>query len=189
MEKQHKQIQPIKQGDEKAFKALFHHHYPGLYRYCRTYIFEKETAEELVQDVFIHLWENRQSLIIKHSLSAYLHASVKNKALNYLKSKYARQKAITIDDSTVELEAQTLDSPPDQEKLYRLAQEGIQQLPERCRIIFTLSRQAGLTYDEIAEELSISKESVKSQIKIALQKLRRYLNEHWELWLIFFYPF
>ncbi len=186
MEEPEKLIKAIQLGDEKAFEKLFYEHYHKLYRFCRQYIFEKEIAEELVQDVFIYIWENRRSLIISRSLSAYLHTAVKNRALNYLKSKYAREKPQPLEEGLITSLSETEESSLDQHQLHQLVQQGIQQLPERCRIIFTLSRQGGLTYDEIAEELSISKESVKSQIKIALQKLRAYLKEYWEIWLIFF---
>ena len=85
--------------------------------------------------------------------------------------------------------AEAMEDELDQEALIRLLQKGIATLPSQCRTIFHLSRQGGLTYDEIAEELGISKETIKSQVKIALRKLRDFLGRHWEamLWLGLWY--
>ncbi len=189
MQDQKKLFTAIRNGNEMAFEQLFHAQYEKLYRLCRRYIYEKEVAEELVQDVFIYIWQNRKSLVITSSLSSYLATAVKNRSLNYLKSKYAQQKALTIDDTFLDLMDGWDENREIHENLKEVLKKGIDSLPEKCRIIFNLSRNSGMTYNEIAEELSISKESVKSQIKIALQKLRIYLKEHLEFLFILFHTF
>ena len=169
---------------EAAFEKLFRQLYEELYYHACRYLWRREDAEEVVQDVFVRLWEKRMELQISTSVKAYLYTAVRNRAINHLNSRWAKESHLSLesfDNLTVGNE-----EAPDQEALIRLLQQAITTLPEQCRIIFQLSRQSGLTYDEIAEELGISRETVKSQVKIALRKLRAFLGEHWEtmLWAI-----
>lgn len=172
------QMQKIRQGDLAAFEQVFREQYEALFRFAYRFVQNREEAEEVVQDVFVILWEKRQGLEIKTSLSAYLYAAVRNRALNVVKSAYRRRvsslESIELEESLTE----PVQANPDQSELIALAQRGVESLPEKCRLIFTLSRQAGLTYNEIAEELGVSKETVKSQIKIALKKLREFMERH-----------
>ena len=172
------QFQKIRQGDIAAFEKVFREQYEALFHFAYRFIQNREEAEEVVQDVFVNLWEKRQNLHIQTSVSAYLYAAVRNRALNVVKSAYRRQTSpLEITDSGPALEI-SLENKSDQEELMALVQRGIEGLPEKCRLIFTLSRQAGLTYDEIAAELGVSKETIKSQIKIALKKLRDFMKRH-----------
>ena len=174
------QFQKIQDGDIRAFERLFRDQYDALFRFAFRFVSQRETAEELVQDAFVALWEKRQSIQVTSSLSAYLFSSVRNRAFNHLKSHY-HQRTQAFDPKDLERLNPYSDSDlTDQAALIAVVQQGILSLPERCRIIFQLSRQAGLTYEEIAEELGISKETVKSQIKIALQKLRLFLGGYWD---------
>ena len=166
------------------FETLFKEQYQPLFFYAVKFVFRHDIAEELVQDVFVQLWENRKSLQIKTSIKSYLYTAVRNRCLNYLKSHWHR---MVEDDAILEGFSAEAQGAVDNESLKKLIQQGIQSLPEKCRIIFTLSRQAGLTYDEIAEELGLSKETVKSQIKIAIQKLRNHLGDRWETLIFIFY--
>lgn len=174
----------IRKGDEAAFKKLFYTLYDQLYRQAYRYVGDAQVAEEVVQDIFVNLWKNRQKIILHTSLEAYLSVSTRNHSLNYLKSRYAQQRASTQEVSETDLfEAPETEDLP-REELRKILESAIQSLPEKCRIIFSLSRDHGLTYQEIADELGITKETVKTQIKIALQKLRQQLRGHWELCLL-----
>ncbi|MCO6491733.1 MAG: RNA polymerase sigma-70 factor [Phaeodactylibacter sp.] len=175
---------PIYGLSPAAFEALFRQHYEELYYYACRYLWRQEDAEEAVQDVFVRLWEKRRELHISTSAKAYLYAAVRNRAINHLRSKWAREAPLP-PEAAEQLAAEPPGQEPGQEDLLRLVQQGIAALPEQCRVIFQLSRQAGLTYGEIAEELGISKETVKSQIKIALSRLRAFLGERLEVvfWL------
>lgn len=175
---------PIRGLSPKAFEELFRRHYEELFFYTCRYLWRREDAEEVVQDVFVHLWEKRREIQISSSVKAYLYAAVRNRAINHLKSRWAREVPLPL-EAAAQLADKTAEQESGQQPLMSLLQQGIASLPEQCRIIFQLSRQAGLTYDEIAEELGISKETVKSQVKIALRKLRDFLGRRWEtlLWL------
>lgn len=180
----HQIMAAIRDGNEQVFQKLFYDHYGPLYRNAFQYVNDAQVAEELVQDAFVNFWEKRLQFQLKTSIKAYLFVSVRNLSLNYLKSRYANAKSLHIAATEV-LESKTTATDHAQE-LEHLLQKGIDLLPEKCKIIFNLSRGSGMTYQEIATELGVSKETVKSQIKIAIKKLQQILKEHWYVWLLFF---
>ena len=187
MEQTDQLLAAIRNGDETAFKTLFYSYYDQLYRQAFRYVKDAQVAEEIAQDIFVNLWKGRKKLTLHTSLDAYLSVSTRNHSLNYLKSRYARQRA-----QTLEVTDNILSDAPgvesiSPEELRALLEKAIASLPEKCRIVFTLSREHGLTYQEIADELGVTKETVKTQIKIALQKLRHALKEYGELCLLFFW--
>jgi RNA polymerase sigma-70 factor, ECF subfamily len=172
-------IQQLTTGDVKAFEILFHRYYEKLCRYSYTFINQREVAEEIVSGIFSHIWEKRRDLQITISPKAYLYTAVKNASFNYLKSQFARH---PFQYEVNENQFPPVNTPAEEityQELQTIIQQGIDTLPERCRIIFNLSRNAGLTYEEIAGELNISPKTVKAQMGIALHKLRLYVNRHW----------
>ena len=176
-------MQALQNGDEHIFKQVFYEYYDALYRSAYQFVGNVQVAEEIVQDAFVNFWNNRGRIIVTVSIQSYLYGSVKNLCLNYLNSKYARNKRREAPPVVLEISSRDED-PSDLKELELLIRKSIEQLPERCRIIFNLSRTQGMTYQEIANELDISKETVKSQIKIALKKLQGALQEHWYLILV-----
>lgn len=164
-------FEKIKTGDEKAFEILFHKYYRFLCSFATKIINDDASAEEIVQDFFVKLWEKREQLIIETSIQNYLFRSVKNHCINYLqhnktKVRYA-QKII----SEVESNYSDNDSFPEIE-LAKKIEESINSLPEKRKEIFMLSRQEGLKYHEIAEKLNISIKTVETQMSIAIKSLR-----------------
>jgi RNA polymerase sigma-70 factor (ECF subfamily) len=181
-------MQGLKAGDVKAFKKLFYRYYADLCRYAFRFIHQKETAEEIVSGMFSRIWEKREDLIITTSPKAYLYTAVKNSSFNYLKSQYARH---LLESEAGEKQLPVVNSPAEEltyQELQAVVRQGIESLPERCRIIYTLSRQSGFTYEEIAAELGISPKTVKAQMGIALHKLRLYLDQHWHKMLMMLLP-
>ena len=179
-----KEFGAIKKGDLRAFERVFRHFYDQMFYTSLRIVMQREVAEEIVQDLFIHLWQNRRSLMITTSPEAYLHTAIRNRSFNYLKSRMARPSGdLPIEEaygSAIPAENQL-----EEQQLSELIHRGIKSLPEKCRLIFNLSREMGLSYEEIARELGISRETVKSQIKIALQKLREFLEKHWDMLVLF----
>lgn len=187
MEDKETLMRAIKAGDEEALKSIFYEYFLPLFQNAYKYVKDEQIAEELTQDAFVNFWENRQQLTITTSVKNYLFVSVRNLCLNYLKSRYARQKSLFLDASEIDLVDETISENKDTELLQKKIQLAIQKLPEKCRIIFELSRHHGLTYQEIAEELGITKETVKTQIKLALKKLQAFLGQHIEVLALLFY--
>ena len=174
-------LKRIAQNDEDAYASLFQQFYVQLCRFSLKYVREEAISEEIVQEVFVTLWEKRRDLTIHSSLKAYLFQSVKNSSINYLNSRFAKQdfqrdyfdeKEIPVNDTQ---EALTY------EELQQVVQQAIDHLPAKCRAIYSLSRNTGMSYKEIAEELGISIKTVENQMGIALKKLKAYLQQHWEL--------
>ena len=161
----------IRRGDEAAFEALFRALAPGLCALVTRYVRTPAVAEELVQELFLDLWMRRESLVVRESLTAYLHAAARHRALNHL----ARERRLhrwTEGDGRPDGDADP-GAPGESALLDALElQDAIAALPARCRLVFTLSRQQDLTYVEIATALGLSVKTVETQMGRALRALR-----------------
>ncbi len=166
----------LKQGDEKAFEHLFHKYYPSLCLFARQYMEDDEKAEEIVQDMFVKIWSKRKELTIETSFKQYLLRSVKNQCLNLLQHLKIRQKyAQKIkEDAKDDLGTPFLMEFGLAEKI----EASINSLPEKRKEIFKLSREDGLKYREIADELGISVKTVEAQMGLALKQLREMLKDY-----------
>ncbi|MEQ8415508.1 MULTISPECIES: RNA polymerase sigma-70 factor [unclassified Imperialibacter] len=155
-----------------SLEVLFKQHYTELCRYALKLTRNNEVAEEVVQEVFVNFWERREEINISYSVKAYLVASVRNRSINYLKLQLPKElKKEDVDNLS---EKADLSDPTQIEynELYSIVQKAIDLLPDRCKVIFVLSREEGLTYQEIAEKLELSVKTVENQMSIALKKLR-----------------
>jgi RNA polymerase sigma-19 factor, ECF subfamily len=164
----------LKEDSEHAMELIFRQYYVFVCRAIIRIIPHGHAAEDLAQEVFHDLWKKRDSLTIKSSLRAYLRRAGVNKALNYI-----RDRKIKWDD---EPELETLTSAvPDAgqnlegQELKELIDRTIDGLPERCRLVFTLSRFEDMTYQEIATDLGISIKTVENQMSKALRILKEVL--------------
>jgi RNA polymerase sigma-70 factor (ECF subfamily) len=156
-----------------------------MIRFAREYVLLEEDAENIVQDVFVMLWEKRDVLDIKIGLGSYLFTLVKNKCLDFLRhERVGKEFAREYEAKRIALEQfnYAFSSDEDIEKILAAA---IHSLPERCREIFIKSRVEGKKYKEIAEELKISVNTVENQMSIALKKLRLILKDYLPLLLFF----
>ena len=175
-QEEHILFEKIKSGDEKAFEALFRQYYPHLCLYATQILGNPSAAEEIVQELFVRLWEKREETEIETSLKNYLFRSVKNHCLNLIKhnqikNKYS-QKILAENESFSaenDFESQT--------ELFRKIEESIAELPEKRQKIFRLSRQEGLKYREIAEKMKISIKTVETQMGLAIKTLREKLRD------------
>lgn len=173
-------------NEVEAYESLFHRFYTPLCQFILKYVGDETLAEEIVQETFIHFWEKRDTLNIHSSLKSYLYTSAKNNALNYLKSQYARQGFQRDFFDKEEIPINTTQESILFDELQVLVQKAIKRLPERCRTVYLLSRNSGLSYQEIADELGISVKTVEAQMGLALKRLREYLNFHWEILAVLF---
>ncbi|MFT2009157.1 RNA polymerase sigma-70 factor [Pontibacter sp. 13R65] len=174
----------IRLGEEAAFKKLFHTYYPSLCLYSQKLLGDLDKAREVVQDVFVRLYEQREALPAIASVKSYLYKSVHNACLNLLK-----QTAVHQDHQQQMLYLAPTSHSTDQllqaELEARLGQ-AIQQLPEQCRRIFEMSRFDGKKNKHIAEELQLSVRTVETQISKALKILRTELADFFLLLLVLF---
>jgi RNA polymerase sigma-19 factor, ECF subfamily len=166
----------LNKGVEKAFDCLYRRYRTKLVSAAFNRIKSKEQAEELVQDVFIHIWQKRNSLAIHHTFSAYAFTAVKYKVLDYIsslkiKDRYIQEMLKFSDEAAnvteLEIEFNELD--------YHL-NKSMNDLPEKCREVFMLSRFENYTVNQIAEKLNVSPDTAKYHISHALKKLRESLH-------------
>lgn len=147
------------------------------------YLHDGENAEEMVQDVFVKIWENAPRLQIETSLLSYLYSSVRNACLNYLKHEKIKKKheQETLQENNI---SESTESPVNFNFFKVLLAQTIGLLPEKCRQIFEMAKFEGLSYEEIAEYLQVSVKTVENQMGIALKKLREnmtpYMNQIYE---------
>jgi RNA polymerase sigma-70 factor (ECF subfamily) len=168
---------------QDSFDKVYICYFPRLHRFAKEYVISSEEAENIVQDVFMTLWEKRKFLNVRISLTAYLFSLVKNKCIDYLRHKIIAteyKNELNMKLAALEELNQAFASDEDIEKCIN---DALDKLPERCREIFIKSRMEGKKHREIAEELNISIHTVENQIAIALKKLRQELKDHLPLFL------
>lgn len=161
----------------EKFKKLFEDHYRPLTVFAMQYVNGEENARDIVQQVFVRLWETRKTLVIEKCAKAFLYQSVKNACINFSQSKH-QQTHFTDDLSMVILEDDVLERMIATEQLEQVYR-AIEELPKNCRVIFKLSRLRQLRHSEIATKLKISVKTVENQIGLALKKLSR-IRSAWE---------
>jgi len=180
-------------SQEKGFKQVFESFYPRLLRFAIEYVKDKREAENILQDVFLTLWEKRNSLKTDTNLTAYLLTLVKSQCLNYLKHKrvveaYSKKTQTTNEQETIFNYYAISKFNPEQidiESLELLVEKAISELPDQCRKVFELSRYDGLKYKEIAEKLNISVKTVETHMSNALKILRLNLKDSFLIWLFY----
>ena len=178
-------ISRLRYGDVVAFESLFKSHYHNLCIYAEDLVGEKAAAEEIVSDFFLKFWENHETIAIQISHKAYLYTCIYNNCLNYLRhikvlQKYRDYAMYMIDNKDLWCPVSAnypLANLISQEIVCEI-ELAIQDLPEHCREIFSLSRFEELSYEEIAQRLEISINTVRTQMSRALQKLRTSLKEY-----------
>ena len=170
-------IRRIKQGDKQEFEKLFRSSYVSLVRYAKTFVKDHDTSEEIVQNLFFRLWKDRQNLRIKSSLTGYLFRSVHNRALHFIE----HQKVVSRHAGEIRAGTELTTEPVTEAIYYNELQSKVavvmERLPERCRVIFQMSRFEGLKYNEIADKLAVSLKTVEGDMGKALREFRKALAE------------
>lgn len=172
------------QSDSKAFELLFSICYPRLINFCLLYVRRKEPAEEVVSDVFVKCWLNRETLTDVQNPEVYLFVAVKNQALNYLK-RFSHYHLVSIGEVDTDDLLNSLYPEKELERRELLFQmnQAIASLPHQCQVIFRLIKEDGMRYKEVAEILHISPRTVQTQLFRAISKLRQtlrpYLERNW----------
>ena len=179
----------LKTGDKKAFELIFTANYSKLCGYAFGLLRQYEVSEDIVKDLFLRIWEKRETLEINCSLPSYLVKSVHNSCLNYITRTRKLHISIEETDFHEELNNLTEINQPLSDiyfnELEAILEREVEKLPLRCKKIFKLSRYKGLSHREIAVKLGISENTVKVQIFNALKILRDCLKAFLSLLLIF----
>ena len=177
-------MQALQNGDEKAMESLFRTYYQRLCNYANTLLNDQDESEESVQQVFVTLWEKRQSMEITSSLQSYLFRSVRNTCLNKIKYSKVR-KSYAEEVTALSSHAEPANEITFQNELQKRIHEAVESLPDQCRLVFKLNRFEELKYKEIAEQLGISIKTVENHMGKALKIMREKLKDYLVLWLLF----
>lgn len=181
-------ISRLKKGDEKAYAYLIDTYNRKLCLYANSLMNDIPLAEDIVQNVFIKVWEKRNNLKTDFSIKSYLYKSVYNGCIN----EYKKNQSVTalekkyfegLDRIIEDKDEDTL------EKLILKVKDAIQVLPPKCKEIFLLSKKEGLTNIEISEYLNISKNTIERQITIAFSKIRENIGNNTDVLLFFVFGF
>jgi RNA polymerase sigma-70 factor (ECF subfamily) len=170
-------IRRISQGDVRQFESLFRSSYVSLVRYAKSIVKDHDTAEEIVQDFFFRLWNDREKIKIETSLNGYLFRAVHNRCLHLMEHNRVVEK------HAKDLSYSPKENPetPSERVQYNELQSAIvrilERLPERCGRIFCMSRFEGMKYAEIADKLSVSVKTVEADMGRALKEFRKALKE------------
>ena len=187
MNKPHDDInRAISDGEEWAYRAIYDRHYEVLCRVAYDYVKDQYLAESIVGDTIFHIWERREQLNIQGPIRRYLIRAVRNKCLDLLASQYVRR-TVSEGDMVSEEESQNLlDGVDDisplgillEKELEDKVVEAVESLPSECRAVFEKSRFEGKSYQEIADSLGISINTVKYHIKGAIARIYAHLERY-----------
>jgi len=176
------------EGDKEAFRFFFEKYYSDLCNLVNLYLHDPFMTEEIVQDIFIYLWEKKEKIKIESSLKSYLLRASKNRSLNYIRNEKTKleihSKLNVFDKGAIEMP----DSVMDSYQLREIINAAIDSLPGRCREIYILGKERSMSYKEISEELGISVKTVEVQMGKALKKLREQLRPYYnDIFILFLF--
>jgi RNA polymerase sigma-70 factor (ECF subfamily) len=167
-------IQKIKTGDSDAFEKLFRQYCQPLINFARHFVRDTQIAENIVQDVFLRIWANRTHLNPSSNIKTYLYCAVKNHAINYLRHAHVENRSVDV-LKNMNSPVRTPEEKWQEKEMKASIHLAIEELPEKCRLIFCMSRYDHLTYAEIADIQNLSIKTVETHMGRALKFLRKRL--------------
>lgn len=177
-------VESIKNSNEGVFELVFNFYYSGLVVFAHQIIKDTTISEDIVQSVFMKLWETRETIDIR-SFRSYFIQCVKNRCIDHLRSQQVKNK---FDNRVPESDHLVMDEDLwTKTELSDLIEQSVESLPPRCREIFRMSRYESLKIAEIADQLNISKRTVETQISKALKILRVKLIDYLSLLALIFF--
>jgi RNA polymerase sigma-70 factor (ECF subfamily) len=179
------------QMDIRHFERIFHHLQPRLYAYCRKYIDDSEQAKDIVQECFINLWIHQAEILV--SYESYLFKAVHNRCISYYRSletqaDYAMSLKLKLKEEEIHPDLSFPLTELYLKEIDELLRQCLNNLPERCRTIFIMSRYRNMKNQEIATTLNLSVRTVEAQIYHALKIIRKELKDYLP-GILFFYIF
>lgn len=170
---------------QQQFEQLFKSHFAHLCNFAQQFVPDADTAKDITQKVYINLWEQREKMNPEQNIVSYLFTAVRNRCLNYIRdNKKYRSKVLDLDCGEIDL-AITEDNFA-LEDLQEKIEIALSALPEKCRLVFEMSRFREMKYREIAEELGIAQKTVEAHMSKAMKSLRASLGD-WMALLPLFY--
>ncbi len=165
-------IEKVSSGDRSSFRIFYEMTYPVIYRFIHYFLQNKNDCEEVVSEIYYTLWKQRAKLPMITDIKAWLFILSRNETYRYLKQK-EKYSNISIDDLPVELsvDATGIEGKIIENEMIEIYNNAVNELPERCKLIFLMAREQHLKYREIAKILSITEGTVEQQMHIAIKKI------------------
>ena len=170
----------LKADDDKAFKEIYSRYWKPIFETAYRRLASQDIAKELVQTVFLRIWEKRHIIQINH-LQSYLQGAIRNRIINYIESTLVHKKYLQHVMDTSTRTCQGAESTIHFHELSKALEKAIGMLPEKTRHVFRLSRFDHLSIREIAISLNISEKAVEYHITQSLKTLRLYLKDYLDL--------
>jgi len=167
-------LDALRNGDHKAFEVVFITYFKKIKLFIFGYIKSEEDAEELAEDLFVTLWTKRQSIDTSKSFSAFMHTMARNAAINFLERKYIHQ--IYLSNATFQELTSTAEDDMIAKELGLQIDDVVDSMPAQRKQIYNLSRNEGLSNEEIALRLNTTKRNVESQLSLALKEIRKTIS-------------
>jgi RNA polymerase sigma-70 factor (ECF subfamily) len=171
-------MERLAQSDHESFRGLFMQYFPKLKTFIAGFVKSEAIAEELSQDIFVKIWEKRETLTEVQSFNAYIYRMAKNAVLNYFQHEYVKEKYIGQLSPDSAISADELFHAKETELLIQLT---VAKMPTQRKKIFELSRQSQLKNEEIARELQLSKKTVENHLTLALKEIRKALKKNFTI--------
>ncbi|WPU96329.1 RNA polymerase sigma-70 factor [Mucilaginibacter sabulilitoris] len=172
----HQLLELIRKDHRGAFTELYNRYWDKLFTVAMHRLNDEHEAEEVVQEVFLSLWQRRASVQLTHSINTYLSVAVKYRIINHLDKQYRKKQHIEHLTISSPLGEDSTNRWLSEKELRAQLEQSISQLPEKCRIVFLLSRDEHKTNAQIAAELNIAEKTVEAHMTKALSTLRQSLN-------------
>lgn len=162
----------LKQGDANAYTVIYNRYFDELYLHAYNRLRDKEEAQDVIHELFAGLWNKRAVLEVRSSLPAYLYTSVRNRIMDVISHQQVESRYVSSLQSFIEKGYCVTDHKVREQMLAALIEKGISELPPKMREVFELSRKHAMSHKEIAEQLSLSEQTVRKQVNNALKILR-----------------
>ena len=182
-------IKTLKEGDVNAFDKVFRQYNKRIYFFSLSYLKSKEEAEGIVQEVFLSLWKNRKKLKANSSFQSYLFTIAFNAIKKRFRKLEREKKHLENYSLSVNTEGKTIDVELEYNNLREILEKSLTKLPPRQKEIFLLYKREGLSAEEIAQKLDISKRTVENHLFRAKSFLRKFIVDERLLSLLFFWMF
>lgn len=167
-------LETLQHGNHAAFETVFVAYYAKVKTFIYSYIKSEADAEELAEELFVNLWINHRSINTSKSFDSYLHTIARNAAINYLKHKYVKD--AYLESSPNQVCSSTLEEELIARELGILIDDTVEKMPLQRKEIYKLSRNEGLSNEEIAIRLNTTKRNVESQLSLALKEIRKAIS-------------
>ena len=166
----------LKKGDQQAFTEIYNRYAGKLTGFACSKLYNLDDAKDILHDLFVKLWENREQLVITSNLQSYLFAVIRHRIIDKIRKNITCEEYASIAQSLTAINQRSIDKEVEARELEQSIEKSLAQLPARVKEIYKLSRDEGLSNNEIAGKLNLSEQTVKNQLSAALKHLRKSLS-------------